>query len=134
MVHSELTTLGGRRATRLRRRAAAPRPPTSIAPRRQAVAQAPQAPQPSPTTGPQQLHLGDQPEQGAQRAQVAAPEAVGERVQQDDREEHEEQRDPLLVARLDVGSTVPRRVSSVHWTTPTVGPQVMPARSSASTR
>ena len=101
-MHSELTSRAGGGVTAPFAAALlAARPPISIASSRQAVAQAPQAPQPSLDHRAQQLDLGDQPEQGAQRAQVAAPEAVGEHVQQDDREQHEEQRDCLLVARLD---------------------------------
>ena len=49
----------------------------------------------------QQLDLGDEAEQRPERAEIPAPEAVGDRIEQDHGEEQEEQRDPLLVAWLD---------------------------------
>ena len=88
IVHSEVTTR-------------APEAPVSIASWRQAPAQAPQLPQCAGGERAQHLHLGHQSQQRAERAQVAAPEPVGEQAEQDDSEQHQEQQHGLLVARLD---------------------------------
>jgi hypothetical protein len=51
--------------------------------------------------GPQDGDLGEQTEQAAERAQVAAPETVGQRIEGDDAQEQHGEKDGLRVVRLD---------------------------------